>query len=81
MNNEQLKQALMTECPVVYFELDKTPVKYAKVQRIIYSKQKSKTAGGTPVGQLKVSAELLDLNRMSARVVEADRLAFAGEEI
>lgn len=79
MNNEQLKTALMTECPIVYYDLDKVPVKYAKVQRIIYSKQKNQTAGGTLPGQIKVSAELLDMTERSVRVVDADRLTFAEE--
>lgn len=81
MNSDQLKRALILECPVVYFEMDKTPVKYAKVERIIYSKQKSQTAGGTPLGQISVSASLLDMNLRSSRVVDADRLTFEGEEL
>ncbi len=81
MNNEQLKQALMTECPVVYFELDGTPVKYEKVKSVIYSKQVSQTAGRTPRGQIRVSAELLDTTLRSVRVVEADRLCFEGESL
>ena len=80
MNNDQLKKALMTECPVIYIEMDKTPVKYAKVSRIIYSKQHSQTMGGTPLGQVMVSAELQDMNRRSVRIVDADRLIFAGSE-
>ena len=79
MNNEQLKTALMKECPVVYFELNGEAVKYAKVQRIVYSKQQSQTAGGTPKGQIRVSAELLDMNNRSVRTVEADRLDFLEE--
>ena len=81
MNNEQLKQALMTECPVIYYELDQTPVRYAKIQRIIYQKQHSQTASSTLRGQIQVSAEVLDRNHRSVRVVNADRLCFEGEEI
>ena len=59
MNNEQLKQALMTECPVIYYELDQTPVRYAKIQRIIYQKQHSQKHSYSNCSRLHINISFL----------------------
>ena len=54
MNNDELKEALFSKCPVEY-----RGVVYSHVSAIIYKNKK---------GKLKISAELMDKNKNSVTI-------------
>ncbi len=66
MNNEQLKQALLSSRPIIYSDPLLGDMEYDSVSAIIY---RSKD------GKIKVSAELLDKNRCVI-IVLPDRVRY-----
>ena len=65
MNNEELKAALLSGCPVEYKALDDTRIKFKCVTAIIYRRKKTK---------LDISAEVKDACNNSVCIVDPKRL-------
>lgn len=65
MNNEELKNALLSGCPVEYKSLDNTRIKFKCVTAIVYRKKGS---------GLDISAEVKDACNNSVCVVDPKRL-------
>ena len=65
VNNEELKAALLSGCPVEYNSLDNTRIKFKCVTAIIYRKKGS---------GLDISAEVKDVESKSVCIVDPKRL-------
>ena len=70
MNNEELKSALLSGCPVEYKSLDNTRIKFKCVTAIIYRKKGS---------GLDISAEVKDICNNSVCIVDPKRLKEVSE--
>ena len=66
MNAEELKNALLSGCPVEYRSLDNTRLMFKCVSAIIYRKNKN--------GKISISAEVADRKAKSVCIVAIDRL-------
>ena len=65
MNAEELKNALLSGCPVEYKSLDNTRIKFKCVSAIIYRNKG---------GKISISAEVADRKAKSVCIVAIDRL-------
>lgn len=72
MNNEELKAALLSGCPVEYNSLDNTRIKFKCVTAIIYRRKKNSK-------KLDISAEVKDACNNSVCIVDPKRLKEVNE--
>ena len=71
MDNEQLKQALLSGCPVIYNDLINGDVSCRCVSSVVYTADN---------GVIRVSVELLDGNGNSRYRCRPERVRFAKRE-
>ena len=73
MNNNELKEALLNEQPVIYRRSEGIEAEYKCVSAVIYRKKKG-------VKDVAVTAEITDMNGNSVTVTKPQQLRFKGAE-